>query len=255
MNRSILFIFLVMALPGLSFSQVKAPEPIAVQVPFAKSQQIVVVTTKNWDTVTGKAELFEKKTPYADWTAVGEKFPVVVGRSGLAIDDTQTWRSSGKKIKREGDGNAPAGMFPLVSAFGVSTKPAVVALPYVKLDQYTECVDDVKSSFYNRIVNRVQVGNFDWKSSEKMLTVMPQYELGVFVAYNSFPARKGNGSCIFLHIWKDAATGTAGCTAMERRNLERLVAWLNPEKYPYLVQMPEDDYNKNRKNWKLPKLK
>jgi len=101
----------------------------------------------------------------------------------------------------------------------------------------------------------MQVGNFDWKSSEKMLAVGPQYELGVFVAYNSYPARKGNGSCIFLHIWKDAGTGTSGCTAMERRNLERLVSRLNPEKNPYLVQMPEEDYDKNRKNWKLPKLK
>jgi len=244
-----------MALAGLSFSQVRTPEPVAAQASFSKSQQIVIVTTKDWDAVTGSAQVFEKKTPYAGWTRVGEKFPVVVGRSGLAIDDTQMWKSSGKKIKREGDGNAPAGMFPLVSSFGTSTKPAVVTLPYTKLDQHTECVDDVNSAFYNRIVNRTQVGNVDWRSSEKMLAVGPQYELGVFVAYNSYPARKGNGSCIFLHIWKDAATGTSGCTAMERRNLERLVAWLNPEKYPYLVQVPEADYNKNRKNWKLPKLK
>ena len=27
----------------------------------------------------------------------------------------------------------------------------------------------------------MQVGNFDWKSSEKMFTVRPQYDLGVFV--------------------------------------------------------------------------
>jgi len=134
MKTSVFSIILVLALAGLSFSQVKKTESVAAQVPFAKSQQIVVVTTKGWDAVTGTAEVFEKKTPYADWIFVGEKFPVVVGRSGLAIDDTQTWKSSGKKIKREGDGNAPAGMFPLVSAFGTSTKPAVVALPYTKLD-------------------------------------------------------------------------------------------------------------------------
>jgi D-alanyl-D-alanine dipeptidase len=159
------------------------------------------------------------------------------------------------KIKQEGDANSPAGLFPLTSAFGTSTKPNAVELPYTKMDQWTECVDDVKSNHYNRIVNRMQVGNFDWKSSEKMLAVGAQYDLGVFVAYNSYPVEKGRGSCIFLHVWKDAATGTAGCTAMERRNLERLVVWASPPKNPYLVQMPLEMYDKRRKTWNLPKLK
>jgi D-alanyl-D-alanine dipeptidase len=158
------------------------------------------------------------------------------------------------KIKAEGDGNAPAGMYPLISAFGTSSKPNAVELPYTRLDQYTECVDDAKSSFYNKIVNRMHVGNFDWKSSEKMLAVGEQYSLGVFVAYNTYPVERLRGSCIFLHVWKDANTGTAGCTAMERRHLERLVAWLSPAKFPYLVQMPSEVYDKRRKTWKLPKL-
>ena len=53
MKTSVFSIILVLALAGLSFSQVKKTEPVAVQVPFAKSQQIVVVTTKGWDAVTG----------------------------------------------------------------------------------------------------------------------------------------------------------------------------------------------------------
>ena len=101
----------------------------------------------------------------------------------------------------------------------------------------------------------MQVGNFDWKSSEKMFTITPEYDLGVFVGYNSFPVEKGRGSCIFLHIWKDSITGTAGCTAMERRNMETLLTWLSPAKNPYLVQMPKEIYEKRRKEWKLPKLK
>ena len=42
---------------------------------------------------------------------------------------------------------------------------------------------------------------------------------------------------------------------MERRNLERVISWLTPEKNPYLVQMPADVYDKRRKEWNLPKLK
>ena len=157
--------------------------------------------------------------------------------------------------KSEGDGRSPAGLFPLTSTFGTASKPQSLAMPYTKLDQFTECVDDPKSNFYNRIVNRLQVGNFDWKSSEKMLEIGPEYDLGVFVAYNTYPVEKGRGSCIFLHIWKDANSPTAGCTAMERRNLERIIGWLSPAKNPYLLQMPKKIYDSRRKTWKLPKLK
>jgi len=253
--RSIAAFLLVSLFAGVLAAQVKTPEPVGVSVPFERSLQMVVVTTKGWDTISGTARLFERKNLSSDWKAVGEKFPVVVGRNGLARAEMLQANSSLIKSKQEGDGNAPAGIFPLTASFGTATKPTEVELPYTKLDRFTECVDDVKSHFYNRIVNRMQVGNFDWKSSEKMLAVGPQYDLGVFVAYNTYPVEKGRGSCIFLHIWKDATTGTSGCTAMERRNLERIVAWASPLKNPYLVQMPEDVYDKSRKAWKLPKLK
>ena len=235
-------------------AQVKKPEPAAVKVPFAKSLQIVVVITKDWNAVTGKAQLFERKNENAEWKAVDESFTVVVGRSGLAWGG-ELANGAVTKIKQEGDGNSPAGMFPLTAAFGTSTKSSKFLMPYTKLDQFTECVDDVKSSSYNKIVNRMQVGNFDWKSSERMLTILPQYELGVFVGYNSFPVEKAKGSCIFLHVWKDASTGTAGCTAMERRNLELLVSWISAAKNPYLVQLPENVYKSSRKSWNLPKIK
>ena len=240
---------------GASLSQVKRPEPVAVRVPFTKSLQVVVVTTKGWNTISGIARIFGRKNEKAEWRQNGDAFPVVIGRNGLAWGGDVAGNAATTKIKQEGDGNSPAGLFPLTAFFGTSAKPSAVELPYTRLDQYTECVDDVKSSFYNRIVNRMQVGNFDWKSSEKMLAIGAQYDLGLFVAYNSFPVEKGKGSCIFLHIWKDAATGTAGCTAMERRNLERIVGWVAASKNPYLVQLPESLYKDSRKSWNLPKIK
>ncbi len=246
--------FVGLLLASMSLAQVKKPEPAPVKIPFSKSLQMLVVTTKDWNAVSGKAQLFQRKNENAEWKAVDESFPVVVGRSGLAWSG-ELANGSAAKIKHEGDGNAPAGMFPLMAAFGTSTKPSKLMLPYTKLDQFTECVDDVKSFHYNKIVNRMQVGNFDWKSSEKMLAIGAPYELGVFVGYNSFPVEKAKGSCIFLHIWKDASTGTAGCTAMERRNLELLVSWISADKNPYLVQLPEDVYKSSRKSWNLPKIK
>jgi len=255
MFRSLsLFLSLIVLSVG-AISQVKKPETPPVKIPFEKSLQAVVITTKDWDTTTGTASLFERKNIKSDWKQVGESFSVVLGRNGLAWGELLSGDLDMKKIKHEGDGNSPAGMFPLTASFGTATKPEAVELPYTKLDKFTECVDDTKSQFYNKLVNRMQVGNFDWKSSEKMLEVGEEYSLGIFVGYNSYPVEKGRGSCIFLHVWKDAATGTSGCTAMERRNLERIVGWASPKKNPYLIQMPADIYEKRRKTLKLPKLK
>ncbi|MBP6002880.1 MAG: L,D-transpeptidase family protein [Pyrinomonadaceae bacterium] len=248
------FGLLLILIAGVS-AQVKTPIPAAVRVPFERSLQTIVVTTNDWNATQGVARLFERKNAGSKWVANGDAFPIVVGRSGLAWDELQASGQKDAKIKKEGDGNAPAGRFPLTASFGSGSKPNALDLPYTKLEEYTECVDDVKSSFYNRIVNRMQVGNFDWKSSEKMLAIGKEYDLGIFVAYNSYPVERGRGSCIFLHIWKDAASATSGCTAMERRDLERILGWVTAAKNPYLVQLPKDVYEKNRKSWNLPKLK
>jgi L,D-peptidoglycan transpeptidase YkuD (ErfK/YbiS/YcfS/YnhG family) len=221
----------------------------------SKSLQTIVVKTKDWNALQGTAQLFERTSTKTNWKPIGKSFPVVVGKNGSAWSDDARMKAETEPHKIEGDGRAPAGIFDLTSAFGSAEKPANLKLPYTRLVEWTECVDDTKSSHYNKIVNRMQVGNFDWKSSEKMLEVGAQYDLGVFVAHNSKPPVKGKGSCIFLHIWKSDMTGTAGCTAMSRENIERILGWLEPNKNPVLVQMPEIAYRRWGKLWKLPNAK
>ncbi len=249
------FIFFTAA----AFAQVKTPLPPPVKTPFSESLQAVVVTTKDWNATQGTAWLFERKTAKGKWKATGGDFPVVIGRSGLAATREDLWQedaaSLSGNLKREGDGKSPAGLFPLTISFGRADKAAGISLPYTKLGEYTECVDDVNSFHYNKIVDRLQVGNFDWKSSEKMLEIGPAYDLGINVAHNSYPVVKGNGSCIFLHVWSDATTATSGCTAMKREDLQKILTWARPDKHPYLVQMTESDYKNLRKKWNLPKLK
>ena len=243
---------LLLALPA--FAQVKKPEPPAVKPAFADSLQAVVVTTKGWDMTQGKGRLYERSSTKDEWKPVGESFDIAVGRSGMAIDDSGVWKeATAGVVKKEGDGRSPAGLMPLTYSFGKADK-ANTKLKYLKLAENTECVDDVNSHHYNKIVNRIQVGIFDWKSSEKMAEITPEYDLGIFVAYNSYPAVKGRGSCIFLHIWETPGDATSGCTAMGRENLEHIVAWLDPKKNPYLVQMPQAAYRHYEKSWKLPKL-
>lgn len=226
-------------------------------VPFSESLQAIVVTTKDWSAMSGAAQIFERASNKSNWKAVGKSFPIVVGAGGMAWSDAlnELPTDAGRLLmKTEGDGKSPAGIFNLSAAFGTIEKSAKLKLPFTKLKETTECVDDVKSSTYNRIVDRTQIGNSDWKSSEKMLEIRPQYDLGVFVEHNP-EKQSGAGSCIFLHIWKDAETGTAGCTAMARRNMETILYWLDSRKNPVLIQLPAEDYKKFQTSWKLPKLK
>ncbi|HQU92187.1 MAG TPA: L,D-transpeptidase family protein [Pyrinomonadaceae bacterium] len=251
MKASLLLLLLAV---GIS-AQIKKPEPPAVKPLYENSLQAVVVTTDDWSATTGEAQVYERKDVKSKWKAVGKEFEIVVGRSGLGTTRDDAWQMDLTTLrgllKKEGDGRSPAGLIPLTFAFG-KQESITSALSYRKLEDQTECVDDVNSHHYNRVVGRLQVGIYDWKSSEKMASITPEYDLGVFVAYNSYPVIKGNGSCIFLHIWKDANTPTSGCTAMAREDLERVVGWLDPKKNPYLIQMPEKEYSQYRKAWNLP---
>lgn len=248
MKRIFLLCLLMIVSSASIFAQTNIP---------VKPLQAVVVTTKNWSAVQGNAQLFERKNTDSEWKATGKSFPVVVGKNGTAWGEgLQELPADTSKtlMKAEGDGKAPAGIFALTSAFGSSEKPGFVSLSYIKLTPSIECVDDVKSGNYNLIVDKTEVTKPDWKSSEKMLAVGEQYDLGVFVAHND-DRQKGNGSCIFLHIWKSSTTGTAGCTAMERTNIEKTLTWLDAKKNPVLIQMPETEYRNYQKTWNLPKLK
>lgn len=254
------FTFLLFQFSALSiFAQVKTVPSPTPKIPFSESLQAVVVTTKDWTATSGTAQVFERKNKNSKWKKTEESFAVVIGKNGMA------WGAGGLNnlpsdtqmilLKKEGDGKSPAGIFPLTSAFGTSEKADFIKFPYTRIEEWTECVDDVKSSHYNKIVNRMQVGDFNWESSEKMSEIGAEYDLGIVVGYNSNPIIKGNGSCIFLHIWKNETEITLGCTAMARENIEKLLKNLEPSKNPVLIQLPNDSYKQFQKPWKLPKLK
>ena len=113
------------------------------------SLQSIVVTTKDWNAVQGKAQIFERKNKNSAWRAVGKSFPVVVGKKGLGWSDDARMMAETEPHKVEGDGKSPAGIFSLTSAFGSSAKPNFVKLPFTQLTETVECVDDTSSKQYN----------------------------------------------------------------------------------------------------------
>ncbi|HTF68010.1 MAG TPA: L,D-transpeptidase family protein [Edaphobacter sp.] len=229
----------------------------------AGSTQMIVVTTPDWNSLQGRLQRYERAKVGEAWQPVDGAISIVTGKHGMAwglgavaLDGVQ---AVSDPMKREGDGRSPAGVFGLGTAFGFATEPlAGMTLPYLSLTASTECVDDVDSASYNRIVDRSKV-TVDWKSSEHMRDVGEAYRWGIVVNHNGIanpvsgpqPLR-GDGSCIFLHIWKDAAHGTAGCMAMAPANIEALLRWVDPTRKPALVELPVDVYARVMKQWGLP---
>lgn len=227
---------------------------------FDNTRQMVVVTTADWTSVSGTLQRFERNTTHDKWKPVGQPFPIVVGKAGLAwgdglITNERLGANAGDPIKHEGDSKAPAGVFALGTAFGYEPRSLTGSrMPYVQLTPSIECVDDVTSQHYNRIVDRQTISSPDWSSSEQMRRDDELYHWGIYVDHNANPTRPGGGSCIFLHIWRGPGQGTVGCTAMPVEDIQQLIEWFDPAKSPLLVQMPRDQYDQARKRLDSAKL-
>lgn len=230
----------------------KPPTAVPLPEPYrdllANALQAILVTTPGWNNVNGTLQRFEKLD--GKWQPVGDKFPIVVGKSGLGWDGiVEPLSAAAQPVKKEGDGRSPVGIFKITELFGF--EPSLESqMPYRPLTEFTECVDDASSQSYNQIVDLKNIPNPDWNSSEKMRTI-DVYKLGGVVDYNS-PKVPGAGSCIFLHIWKGQGHGTAGCTAMEEAHIQELAGWLKEKQHPIIIQLPAPLYESVKDPWQLP---
>ena len=127
--------------------------------------------------------------------------------------------------KKEGDGATPAGNFPLVSGFYRADRmPAPRSgLPLRALSPRDAWVDDPADINYNRLVSLPYPSH-----TEPMWLDEAVYDLLVVVGYNMDPVVPGAGSAIFLHIARHNFSPTAGCIAIAREVLIRLVPHLGP---------------------------
>lgn len=219
-----------------------ATEAGSPEEPTENAQQILVVTTDGWNTLSAKLSMFEGSP--GKWKQIKETIPVVVGGAGLAWgrgEDQARFQGLEGPQKVEGDKRSPAGVFDIPFAFGYAEGDDFTKLEYVHVSNYIQCIEDISSSYYNRVVPDT-LADMDWNSSDRMLRKDDLYEWGLMVGHNYPESHAGGGSCIFLHVWRDAEHGTLGCTAMDKSFLRELIAWLDPEKSPQLIQMPETYY-------------
>ncbi len=238
------------AIASLPFPGVAASSDV---LPPRNCGQCIVVTTPSWSASTGTLRAFDRITD-GNWQPRGQPVDVRIGSAGMA------WGRglfNGDHLpgprKIEGDKRAPAGLFKLLFCFGYQQAAPETRLRYRAVDASTVTVDDPRSRFYNQMLETTSVQHPDWRSAEKMRLSDDRYKWGIVVGHN-LPPIPGAGSCIFMHVWKNSATTTVGCTAMPEKALLDLLRWLDPAKHPLLVQTPLPVYRNLAGSGNLPPL-
>lgn len=193
------------------------PPSVLKDVPEGSNEALIVDAGPGFK---GKMTVWEKQG--GQWRAVFSSMDVVVGKNGIAKRDQ----------KREGDGKTPTGMFPLRTAFGYSGS-LDTKLYYKQVSSEDIWVDDINSSHYNQWINIKNKG--DAQSFERMKREDDLYEAGAIIEYNTQPIKAGLGSAIFLHIWRGPSQPTAGCVALSKENILKVLKWLDLADKPVIV--------------------
>ncbi len=154
------------------------------------------------------------------WKQIFESMSAVIGRNGMAQLNE----------KREGDGRTPSGIYRLGTAFGyennINTK-----LIYRQVTENDHWVDDPESTQYNQWI----IGPPEAKSFENLKRSDDLYKYAVVIEYNTSPIKRGEGSAIFLHVWRAPDKPTAGCVATDEANVKRLLSWLDQSRHPVIM--------------------
>lgn len=200
-------------------------------------RQVMLVLSPAAGSVTANLWLLEMGQTN-EWHKRAGPFAVTLGYKGLAWGDGEHTSPppAGFRVKHEGDGCSPAGVFRIPFAFGLAPEDQAgwLRLPYTPLTPTIIGVDDPKSRYYNQVVDNTKVKR-DWDSNEAMMRHDGLYRWGAFIAHNP-RGTPGLGSCIFLHLWPGPGRSTAGCTGMSEEDITQVLRWLDPEKEPRIVQ-------------------
>jgi L,D-peptidoglycan transpeptidase YkuD (ErfK/YbiS/YcfS/YnhG family) len=139
--------------------------------------------------------------------------PVVLGRAGVRAN------------KYEGDGATPRGRFRLVRLWWRADRhprPRTL-LPARRITLDLAWCEDTADRRYNRSFRRTpaEPGDRLWRDDHL-------YDFVVEIDHNTRPRVAGRGSAVFLHLVRPNRSPTAGCVAMARADLKRLLAGLGP---------------------------
>ncbi len=139
--------------------------------------------------------------------------PCALGRSGTI------------RAKREGDGATPVGTWTVVAVRWRGDRIARIrtGLPSRMTRLRDGWCDDAGSPLYNRPIRRpCPAGHEDLWRADGL------YDVVVILDYNLRHPAPGRGSAIFFHLAAPDRRPTAGCVAIERAAMLRLLPRLRP---------------------------
>ena len=138
--------------------------------------------------------------------------PVALGRGGIRAN------------KREGDGGTPRGTFHPLRLWwrGDRLSRPRSGLPIRPIGPRDAWCEDPTDRHYNRPIKLDASATGDRLARADHL-----YDLIVEIDHNTRPRIAGRGSAVFIHLARDGFGPTAGCVALKRGELLRLIARLN----------------------------
>ena len=135
-------------------------------------------------------------------------------------------RASIKATKREGDGATPAGQFHPVRLWWRADRlprPRTL-LPVQRITADVAWCEDPEDRRYNRPFR--PSAN---EPGDRLKRADGLYDLIVEIDHNARPRIAGHGSAVFIHVARPGLAPTAGCVALSRGDLQRLVLRLSPK--------------------------
>lgn len=128
--------------------------------------------------------------------------------------------------KREGDNRSPLGVWAIREVLyrpDVYPTGPTTALPVAAMAPDDGWCDAPGDPAYNRPVKLPYPA-----SAERLWRDDAVYDLVGILAHNDDPPVPGMGSAIFLHLAREDYSGTEGCVALAREDLEALLAIAKP---------------------------
>jgi len=126
--------------------------------------------------------------------------------------------------KREGDQITPKGKFKIKYILYRKDRVPNLKTKLSKLVIHKNMgwCDDPKSKFYNKLVRLPFKYNF-----EKLYRSDNTYDIILVLNFNLNPIHKNKGSAIFIHVAKKNYKKTAGCVAINKKDLKKIVKKIN----------------------------
>ena len=136
------------------------------------------------------------------------KFRCALGKAGI-----------GKK-KIEGDNITPKGSFDIVKIYYRNDRVKKIPSKFklIKITKKMGWCDDPNSKKYNQLINLPTNCKY-----EKLYRKDNVYDLVIVLDYNIKPTIKNKGSAIFIHVARQNYKKTAGCIALKKNHLKKLI--------------------------------